>query len=223
MAMKWLHRVGYVTTAIVAILALRMVQLAWQGHREMQRTEAIAREESRTREGALTAEREATAVGLAAGLPKPEALAGDGFRFVAMPSFGDQWYALAVWKPKDSNEAAGMLIGWVRDPRENTETPREPQSFAMPAAAYAAMMTSFDRLADGWPGDGTMCLDGTPVAFERVRGARIVSGSGSASCTDHYKALSAIVLRGVKPFAPLGSLEVDSEWMPRHLGNSRRK
>ena len=103
------------------------------------------------------------------------------------------------------------MIVMERDGRtEHLDTPVE---FAVGRAAYAAMTERLDHINDGYTGDPGLCLDGTPVAFERVRGAAITSGTGSASCIQHYKMVSLAVLRGLHASTPQLGLPSDADWM----------
>lgn len=207
----WLRRVGYVTTVLIAVqltfLAFFSVK-QWLDRRDMY---AQVREESRTHETALLESDDSlvrqSALRSLAALPPLDGLNGDGLRFVALPSFGMNNYALAVFLPRNAQQAVGVLIVTSNGVKGATTYQRQ---FRMPASAYRTFVTDVDRRTDGWPGDADMCLDGTPAAFERVRGSRVTSGIGN--CSPHYKALKAVVLRAVRHFAPDEDLPAGDDW-----------
>lgn len=207
----WLHRLGYLTTAIVVIelgIVGSVVGRDWLRDREL-RDELI--DHSRTQE---TPVREndgsyvrGSAVKLFAKLPPLQALHGDGLRFVAMPSFGTSDYALAVSLAPGALYASGVLI--VIDKTEGSRT-SSSRGFHMPSPAYQRLVADLDRLTDGWPGDFNGCLDGAPAAFERVRSARITSGVGN--CSPHYTRVKLLVLNAIRRFAPGPDLPTEDDW-----------
>ncbi|WP_176787114.1 hypothetical protein [Sphingomonas sp. NFR15] len=181
----------------------------WLDRRDMY---AQAKEESRTHETALLASddqfvRQSALRSLAA-LPPLSGLNGDGLRFVALPSFGMNNYALAVFLPRNAQQAVGVLIVTSIGVKGAATHRRE---FRMPASAYRTLVADVDRRTDGWPGDADMCLDGIPAGFERVRGSRVTSGIGN--CSPHYKALKAVILRAMRRFAPVEDLPAGDDWM----------
>ncbi|MGH6617577.1 hypothetical protein, partial [Sphingomonas sp.] len=110
----WLHRIGYLTTAVV-IVELGVIGFVvgreWLRHRQIS---AMLVERSRTHEAPIREEGEphvrGAAVELLARLPPLRALHGDGLRFVAMPSFGTSDYALALSLPPKAAAADGVLV-----------------------------------------------------------------------------------------------------------------
>lgn len=209
----WLHRLGYLTNAIVIIelgIVGYVVGREWLRHREWS---AKLVERSRTHEAPLREDGEryvrGSAVELLAMLPPLRALHGNGLRFVAMPSFGTSDYALAASLPSGASHATGVLI--VIDKMNESRTASTRQ-FRIPSAAYQRMMANLDRLTDGWPGDDNSCLDGAPAAFERVRGARITSGIGN--CGPHYDRVKLVVLNATRRFAPGPDLPTENDWHP---------
>ncbi len=207
----WLHRLGYLTTAIVIIelgIVGYVVGREWLRHREWS---AKLVERSRTHEAPLREDGEqyvrGSAVELLAMLPPLRALHGNGLRFVAMPSFGTTDYALAASLPSGASHATGVLILIDKTNEGRTASNRQ---FRIPSAAYQRMMADLDRLTDGWPGDDDSCVDGAPAGFERVRGARITSGIGN--CDPHYARVKLLVLNAVRRFAPGPDLPTEDDW-----------
>lgn len=207
----WLHRLGYLTTAIV-IIELAFIGYVggreWLRHREWT---AKLIERSRTHETRLQEDDEpyvrGSAVELLATLPPLETLHGDGLRFVAMPSFGISDYALAVSLSSGAAYATGVLLVIDKTNERRTAATRQ---FRIPSAAYQRLVADLDSLTDGWPGDSNQCLDGSPAAFERVRGARITSGIGN--CGPHYARVKLLVLNAIRRFAPGADLPTEDDW-----------
>lgn len=203
--LKWLHGIGYVCTAL--ILAELAVFVYFAIPATIHYRESIARqiEETRTREGALTGGDVIRASALAQLKPLPplRGLGTNGLRFVAMPQLSRFWYALSL--ASSGGDAEGILIVTERGV-EGAAPALTTQHFTMPRAAYAALLADFDGRADGFAGTDGACMDGSEIAFERVRGTRITSGIGNAGCIAHYRALGDIVrtalLRAVTPSGP---------------------
>ncbi|MEH3106499.1 MAG: hypothetical protein PGN09_04200 [Sphingomonas fennica] len=168
-------------------------------------------EESRTHEASLQQSGNAFirefVVKFLVKLPPIQDLHGDGLRFIAMPSFGTSEYALAVSLRSKASGAAGTLV--VLD--KTNDVPRySHRRFSMPTATYRALVADIDRLTDSWPGDADDCWDGSPVAFERVRGTRVTSGLGN--CSPHYGQLKLRVLNVVRRSAPGPDLPTENDW-----------
>jgi hypothetical protein len=213
--LKWLHRIGYVTTALVVaeLIAISGAAL-YEWHRQWA-FEVNARESSKTHEGPLTVRSfEAEFVArIMAPLPPLKSLQGDGYRFVAAPSFGPHVFGLAIRRAPNSTQAEGDLLVYPQDRGEIGKP--VSRHFVIPASAYAAWMQRIDKAADGWPGSTkSRCLDGTGAAFERVRGQRVTSGIGNSACDDHYRQISQATLELMQRYAPGPDLPRDSEWMP---------
>ncbi len=207
----WLHRVGYVATALILAEIVFIAVMAGRGWLRDREMWARVIEESRTHETALlpTDDRyvRGGAIELLRKLTPLSALNGNGLRFVALPSFGTTEYGVVLSLPSGAAQAAGVLTVTKRDGRETIQR----REFVVPADAYHSLMVKIDKLTDGWPGDANdFCLDGTPAAFERVRGTRITSGVGN--CSDHYKALKTLTLTAVRRFAPGDDLPTEGDW-----------
>jgi hypothetical protein len=113
-------------------------------------------------------------------------MVGSGLRIVLMPSFSD-WFGLGLYRQADGS-AVGVLSR-QQQPEWGPEKPLPPieidrHSFRLSADRYREFYVWFD----GWVREHGQsarsgCLDGSPVAFERVRGVEILSGMGS--CEPH--------------------------------------
>ena len=141
-------------------------------------------------------------------LPPLKSLGEDAARFVAMPSFGKHWFALAV--RSDGNSARGVL---VTVPHSGTDEFGAPtaQAFVMPVSAYKALIAQTHRLADGWPGEDGLTMDGTWFAFELVHGSSVTSGIGNSA---NYGQISSAVRNGIAPYIP-AIARLDGDWMDR--------
>lgn len=207
----WLHRLGYLTTAIIVIelgIVGSVLGREWLRNRELH---AKLVDNSRTQETPVRVGDDpyvrGSAVKLFAKLPPLRALHGDGLRFVAMPSFGTSDYALTVSLPSGAPYASGTLIVVNKTDEGRTDSTR---TFRVPSPAYQRLVADLDRLTDGWPGDGNQCADGAPAAFERVRAARITSGVGN--CSRHYKQVKLLLLNAIRRFAPGPDLPTEDDW-----------
>lgn len=55
-------------------------------------------------------------------------------------------------------------------------------------------------MTDGYSGEGRTLTDGNPLAFERLRGARVTSGEGNSPC--HYDVLGDMAAQEFGRFVP---------------------
>ena len=210
----WLHRIGYVTTALIVVELLWIAFLfthGWLHEREMRAGQIEA---TRTHEERLLPNGDryvqGEAIDLLGKLPALNGFHGDGLRFVAMPSFNRSHFAVAVFMPRPAaDQAQGVLL---RFDWQNNGAPLGQRQFHMPAAAYRSLVTKMDKLTDGWPGNPGLCLDGTPTAFERVRGKRVTSGIGN--CDEHYEQVGLLMWNYLRRFAPGDDLPTRGDWEP---------
>lgn len=186
-ATKWLHRIGYVCTIVVAlqILVLCAYQIAdWRTDREL-------RGYSRTHDVPLAAFPDSweakAALAYLITLPSLEDMQGNGFRFASMPALATGGhYGLAIFKD-NTGKAKGYL--WVR----YTNQRKFEHDFSIATTSYDRLVKQIDAMTIGYEGSADdFCLDGSPVAFERVDGSKIRSGVGN--CSAHYQKLASTVL-----------------------------
>lgn len=209
----WLHRVGYLTTAIVAVELAFIGYLAGAEWLHRYRVETRAIEVSRTHAGPLRTDGTEYARGRAIDflrpLPSLQSMPGDGLRFVAIPSFGSIDYGVIISRGKTGREKVNaVLIGVGDDPSGSFE-----RHFTIPQAEYDRFAVQFDALVDGWPGDiyDAGCLDGTITAFERKRGGKVSSGIGN--CSPHYQEIRRLMRDIVSRFAPGKDVPTTDAWM----------
>ena len=187
---KLLHRIGYACTVIVVLEILAFGGLAVADWLQYRRDMAERLDETRGHDGPLaTHGREdlaADAIPLLALLPPRAAFANGGLRFAAMPGLGWHWYAVSL---RDTAEAIeGMAV--TVEPKGNSFANPLTTQFTVPRDADARLMEKLDVLDDGYAGDTKgFCMDGTEIAFERIRQQREMSAS-------------VIISRSAPPFLP---------------------
>lgn len=208
--LKWLHRVGYVTTTLVAVQILLIVGvICWEQWETVRRFQLL-REWSKTQEGPLKHDDRLPVDDLSAylkRLPPTAGMNGDGFRFVVAPSFSQSDYAFSLSLKRGASQADGHLYTFASRTHALTGPSR---AFAVPAWDYRRYADAMDRLTDGWPGADEGCTDGAPVAFERIRGARVTSGRGN--CSSHYDRIKRLNLALIRRFAPSSDLPTEKDW-----------
>lgn len=208
----WLHRIGYVTTALIVAQLLAIAFYGTRAWLEKRKADAEQIEATRTHEGPLQSMGDrwvrGSAIHLLGKLPPLRQLHGDGIRFVAMPSFNRSHFAVAISLPKSAaDEAQGVLM---RFDQENDYAPFGERQFRIPSSVYRSLVARTDKLTDGWQGYSDYCLDGTPIAFERIRGPRITSGIGN--CHQHYEQLGSLMWSHLRKFAPGDDLPDSGDW-----------
>lgn len=218
-ASRWrtyLHRIGYVTTAIVTAQFLFIAYMVVPEWWEQQRMDAAQRENTRTHVGTLAGHREDSAwertISLFAELPKSTKTARDSFRIVVAPSLSSHWYALAM--APAGNVKGKIVVDFVTvtdnvcDIRTAATTIH--RTFTLPEPDYRAFASWFDATTDGYAGSSVGVLDGTRVTFERRKAGRITSGSGNAP--DHYGAIAARLLALLKPHLTGPDIPTRGSW-----------
>ncbi|MBB5717961.1 hypothetical protein FHR23_000868 [Stakelama sediminis] len=213
--LRWLHRIGYVTTALILAEILLVTVVAgreWYRHRQ-ERAKLI--EQTRTHDSpwALNDDpyfRE-EARPLLSVMPSLADLHGNGLRFISMPALRGVRYGVVLWLPQpNAKQANGIFV--MADKQQDGAVTHQ-RAFFMPARDFRALMHRIDILTDGWAGDADgICLDGNPVAFERIRGTKITSGAGN--CSSHYDRLKKLLYQAVQRFAPGKDLPGGPNWYP---------
>jgi hypothetical protein len=206
--MRWLHRAGYVCTAIVALQLVAISFYVGRDWLRYMRIEEEQRKDTATRPGPIGAYGP-----LADRTPGLSSLDPDSARIFAEPALEDVAYGLSVSARDRQSNAAAVLVRWRRAPSHEFDR----TEFVIPAEAYGAAMAELDARADGFQGDGSLCLDGTGISFERRRGNSVVSGAGNA-CSDHYQAISDIFLRLAQRFGPVFVDDLDRGWYRKDRG-----
>lgn len=198
----WLHRIGYVTTAIIAAELLLMAGFGAASAYEQAMSDRADRAARRTYERPLASPR---IQGRFAALARENPAGPDSLKVYTSGPFC--CFAIMILSAGQNGAPAhGVEADYADD-----GTPMHGVThFEMPAAAYAAAMRRFDQLTDGRPGDTDIGADGAHVAFERVRGARVTSGEGStASRTPHYSDIMKITSDIHRTYAKAGDDQAD--------------
>lgn len=212
---KWLHRIGYVCTALVAIELIALafgLAAMWLGRLH---EKAALRADLSTRNGLLVGSDivRADAIREFAPLPSPSKLVPDGFRFTAMPQLSRYWYALSL---KDgADRASGMLIVTERR-QDGTNATFSTLQFTLPHSEYTQLMAAIDQLVEGFDGGNPPghCMDGTEIAFERFRGRHVYSGIGNAGCYSHYRKLGEEIRSMLSRHFMLPGPPLMRDWYP---------
>lgn len=206
---NWLHRIGYVCTAIVAVQLVVIAAELVTALFEQSIRDAKFREETRTHSRPLGATGPITLH-----LPKPKQLGADGARMFAEPSFYDAEYAVAIWGKDSNGGPKGVLVIRHRDADGVPLNRFSKSEFRIPRADYVAATARIDELADGYDGTAQICLDGTAFSFELKRAGKVMSGGGN-TCFDHYHKVSAVFLDLAQRFGPPAVRDLDPNWMPK--------
>lgn len=127
-----------------------------------------------------------------------------------MPGLGWHWYAISLL---DNGEQIEGVVVTVQPRRAESDFKNSSiVRFTVLRTTYAGLMKTIDTITDGYAGDAKdMCLDGTEIAFERIRKEGITSGSGNA-CIDHYKHISSAVFDVVRQSVSLPFSPKDDSW-----------
>lgn len=214
---RWIHRIGYLTTAIVALQCSALGAL-WI-YSLVTRNDAPIY--SGTNEHELRAEGDrwvrGSAIRSLSFVPGAKALSGDGIRLAVMPSFSD-WYAVAISARPGAKRATGVIVR-LQQPSYRPDSPDTPPieiaraAFPIPLEDYREFASWFEQHVDGFGGGGDLCLDGAPVAFERINGDRTLSGVGN--CEAHYDEIRMRSLAFLKRYVPVETLPADADWHER--------
>lgn len=247
----YLHRLGYVTTLIVALQLAAIAYVTWHEWHISQVQNEARRQASMMRAG--TAERwiydrmgqgghDAWAM-MKLLSPQPK-LSPDGFRFVALPSFGDREFgvemkrtpagvnAMLVLAPvkdaagKDGAVKDGALGDGAISSAETDHCHMLKQgdaaapavrkiAFRLTTAQYDQLVSTIDEIADTWRGDDSATLDGTWIIWERTRGGRVAVGMGNHP--HFYGDISAAIYAALQPHVP-ELAHLDSSWHPKNCG-----
>jgi hypothetical protein len=206
--LRYVHWFGYLTSCIVI---LQLLFLTYLGASEWARRHDL-REATRMQQGPVNARlsqayaRE-TEVSLLNRLPALSSLSPDGFRLIAMPSFGDANFAISLHKTPRGGE--GFL---VLDPSSDDTGPAQTVQLKLSPAVYDELTERLDALASSWEGESGWWTDGTDIVYERVKGNSVTSGFGNSP--RFYGKVGALVFNAVRPVAP-ELARFDSSWHPR--------
>jgi len=203
-AKLWLHRVGYLTTLIVALEAAAIGYYGYQDWRFRRDMAAATQDRTRTKTGPVKADGSdlvsESVLSLLSTLPSLASLPNDSLRFVSMPSFGPDWFAIALRRTADGATATLVIAHRDMGSADHIRAFEAPKQFAIAQQPLERMLIQFDQQVEGWNGDRSMWTDGTPIAFERKKDGQITSGQGNSPT--HYAEVAAIIRDGLAPYSP---------------------
>jgi hypothetical protein len=212
-SLRWLHRLGYVCTAIVTLELLAAGALAAHFWLEDRERLYFAMERTRTHAGPLTPGKvryRPDESDLFSTLPPIDAR--NGLRFAAMPSLRGPWFAYSIAVPTQTGRVKGVLNIFPRNLQTGDFGATQTIRFTMPAATGQVLLSKVSNLTKDWGGKDDRCLDGTGVAFELAMGGNVTSGSGNSACSEHYGALSLLFLKPVQGLIPMEIRPMGKGW-----------
>ncbi len=203
--LKWLHRIGYVTTIIVLIQILGIATFITIQLLKDYKIQNALRKQSSTHERPLLVNDDSNMSQLLRLLPSLDTLQGNGFRFVADPDWFHKDYALALYLPApNGSRAKGVIII-----KEGSNPSIKQHNFTIPANAYRTLVKNIDKKTDSWKGSTMIFFHYTTTAFERVRGKKVTSGIGQGY---PYTEIQSLILTTLKEYAPNDDLPKNPDW-----------
>lgn len=208
---RYLHRLGYVTTAVVAVQLAVLGYMTWHNWHSEQVRRQIGQQASLMRDGPIQrwlsdsyrfgSQDAWIMVGL---LPPAAEMGPDGFRFLALPSLSDVKVAVAMTRTEDG--ARGTLVLRNIPRHANICTCDDPLvldqkiEIRMSAQEYQRLMAAIDGLARRWNGDDGAYLDGTAIIWERTQGGGLATGIGNSPL--FYGEISQRLHEVMRPHVP---------------------
>ena len=206
--LKWLHRVGYVATAIVFVQLIGLLILGvyvWRDHHTyVSRSKAA----TQTKLGKLTPLEprwHPDELDMLEMLPELGGGSDQALRFISLPWRNGPRIVLELKSFSGVKQAKGALNILAQPTEENEAAVEKTILFSMPAASARRLFSDVGKQTDGWEGDVYNCLHGVSVAFELTRNGFVTSGAGNAACGDHYRVVNQLVLDRVKHLIPATS------------------
>lgn len=203
--MLWIHRIGYVTTPVVAIILLSLLVVTGVSLQH----DLKSRQQSLDQPRALTFDEDYEELSrwLLAQLPALSVIRPDGIRMLVQPSLTGRSYAVMLTRPDDRADARGTLIATTAFADTSASTTNQQRvDFVIPAVEYAQTMAALDNETASFKGTPDRILDGVSVSFERVRGNTVLSGSGNDAYRNRLAALIYQLLRRHVAAPPLPDL-----------------
>jgi hypothetical protein len=128
---------------------------------ELRASEARNRENTRTHDGPVIAERDEMAVEMLRALPPLSSMHGNGLRYVVMEHTITGYYGVSL-----SPNSTGRATGWLLTYSVYGETVIRRRTISASAAAYENLVKNLDAALTGYIGDDGGCTDGGPAAIE---------------------------------------------------------
>jgi len=213
--LRYVHWFGYLSSFIVI---LQLIALSYIGGNEWIRQQS-RRDETRMHSGSiinrLTGEFYGEAKAILNVLPPPSTLVPEGLRFVAMPSFGDTYFALSLRRTPTGGDGEMFMISL-----QGQDDEPKPVQIHLSVESFTKLLADLDTISASWQGEASWWTDGTGVVFERVRGTEITSGMGNSP--NFYGKVGEIIFNALQPSTPqLARFQKD--WRPKEAteGNGR--
>ncbi|QHD67846.1 hypothetical protein GS397_12925 [Sphingobium yanoikuyae] len=210
----WLHRIGYITTAIVAAQLVGIGIIGLRLWNEDRQRLAYALDKSRTHKGPLSAQKlrfRPDAIDVLAMLP---ALQRNGLRMVARPALRDSWIALSLSTSSNGNAQGHLKIFAQPDGQENNLPAQRSLDFSISNTEAISLLSDISIMTNDWDGERLACLDGTGFAFELSLDGEVTSGQGNSACSDNYGAVSQRVQKSINRFIPKELRPTGGNWRP---------
>ncbi len=210
--LRYLHLLGYITTAIVAAQLLFIAYVVgaqwWRQHQ----MNAVQRENTRTHVRALAEQPpdrvSAWIAGLLETLPPDSTSAPESLRIAILPSLSTRSYALSMTPAADGHVSIDFVTATQNPCDVRTPLRIDRQTFTLAESDYRPFINWFDATTDTYAGSEERWLDGTSLAFERRKATRTTSGAGNIP--SHYGKLAARLLTLLRPH--LHGLPEDANW-----------
>lgn len=205
--LKYVRWFGYFASVVVVLQLLFIAYLGvsnWMMREERREYTRMHPGPSANRLGRYRGD--ASDIALLNRLPPLSALAPDGFRLIAVPSFGDTDFAISLHRTQAGAEGVMAMV-----PREAGGGPVQNVPIRFGPAAYGKLTADLDALASSWNGEANFGTDGTGIVFERVRKDGVTSGFGNSP--DFYGKVGAVVFDAIRPTTPQLA-RFDKSWHP---------
>jgi hypothetical protein len=213
----WARRIIAIVT-LISLAVCIVVVMEWERERPFRSIEIT---ETKTAHGRLKVRSEPGIPGdlesILKQLPSLEQMNGNGLRMIFMPFNGFAHYAITLTPFAAGKNANAQLFVFERSsiPPQNKSTEEVRvlrYDLKIPLSELQVFLKDFDARVDQYRGesDGRDYVDGSPIAFERIRGSQIVSGSGNDQ--KHYRTLSNQALRLMMRFGPTGVMPTEGDW-----------
>lgn len=210
--LKCIHWFGYISSFIVA---LQLMALSYVGGSEWIKRQS-RRDETRMQSGPaitrLTGEFDSETKAVLSVLPPPSSLKPDGLRFVAMPSFGDTYFALSLRKASTGGEGEMFMFAL-----KNGDDEPKRLRIHLSAERFSVLLAELDAASASWDGEASWWTDGTGVVFERIRGSEVSSGIGNSP--NFYGKIGKIIFDAIQPSTPQLA-RFGTDWHPKERADA---
>jgi hypothetical protein len=185
---RWLHRIGYATTAVVLAQLLFAAVVVGREHLRRRAWAAGRKTETAWHAGPLAAPD--YMLPFMAELRARTSQTGEGLLFLAYPALDQRVFAVALRPAAGKSDVGGMLL--IIDERLPRAKAVRRFDFRISAAEYRQLVGRINIAAADFDGSEHFDTDGTDIAIERVTGGRMASGHGNM--IEPYRSIGEQVL-----------------------------